>query len=173
MAALVLLAGCGAPGESAVEDTLERAWSQDTISMEVEAGMVSAEDVRGLQGARSSARAALGAVRAYAGDTVADLAGDAVGVASELVGDVGGTTVSPAARHAALMTARGWDVTNLELLKSRASDAEYVVHVRYDLSAVIAGRPQTIARDLDHVLRLASRDGNWVVVPAVRPAPPS
>jgi hypothetical protein len=163
----LMVAGCSQPGDSAVETAIERAWQQDTISMEVDAGLLTAEQAQGMKGARASTQVALGAVRAYAGSTAADVAGDAVGALSELAGDVGGAAVAPMARHAALMTARDWDATNLEVLQSRRSGGEYVLRVRYDIGASIAGRRQSVGRDLTQTIRLENRGGAWTIAPTI------
>lgn len=166
LSGLMLLGGCGRPSDSAVRHAIERAWQRDPITMQVDTGLLSAADARGLHGARSSTQAALGAVGAYAGSTVAQAAGDVVGVVSEFAKDVGGDAVAPAARQAALMSARGWRVTNLEVLDSRSSSSEYVFRVRYDVGAVIAGRDQVLGRDLTETVRLENGDDGWTVVPA-------
>jgi hypothetical protein len=127
--------------------------------MEADVGLIDRTEARRLQGAGSSAQVALGAVRTYAGDTVADIAGDVVGAASEAA--IGGVNGRPG--QAALITARDWDVTNLEILKSRKSHENYVMQLRYDLSAAVAGRRQAIATDLMQTTRLEYRDGRWVV----------
>ena len=163
----LLLAGCGGrPGDAEVERSLERAWDGDTVTMEVAAGMMKAEDAATMQGARTGARAALGAVRAYAGDTVAGLAADAVGGFGEFATGVSGLSGTAGARQAALLTAHDWDVGNLEVLDARAAEHGHVLRVRYDLAATMAGRRQSVARDLTQTIRLESRDGQWEVAPA-------
>lgn len=165
IALALALAGCGRPSDPAVEHALEQAWEGDTIGMEVHIGMLTREQAAGLNGARSTAHAALGVLRAYAGDTIGDLAADAAGTITEFTGEMGGTAAAPMARHVALMTARDWDVTNINVLQSRRSGAEYVVKVRYDVAATIAGRRQSVGRDLTQTLRLEKRNGDWAVVP--------
>lgn len=159
-----LLTGCSAPGETAVERALEKAWSEDTVSMEVATGMLTEDQARGLRGVQSSARATSELLRSYAGDTATKYIGDLFASATEFASEMAGSEDRAFARHTLMVTARDWDATNVELIASRQSDDDYVVQVRYDILATVAGHRQQIASDVVQTIRLESRDGAWQII---------
>lgn len=161
--ALLLAACSGKPGAAQAETAIENAWKADWLAMGKSTGVVTAEQAAGgaTRGMGSTARKAVELADRYGGVIGGGAAREVIDGAAGLARDFGVED----AKTLRYSLASAWQATNVEVIDSRASGNDYVIDVRYDIAAVLDGRPETIKRDVSQRLRLSQGDDGWMATP--------
>jgi hypothetical protein len=172
--ACALLSACGGLSDSDVEEALEQQWASDPRAM-ADAFEIT---IPGME--KGAARGAAQALQSlseaakdygYAGEVVADAAGGVMSEGGKIAGEFGIEGAEEFTEAVGLINATDWTVSNLEIISKRSSGDDHLAKVRYDLSAKVDGKMQTLQQDISHSVRLADVDGTLaIILPQAQPA---
>lgn len=165
--AFVLLSACGRLTESDVEAALEQQWEGDPRAMADAYGITIVGMEKGA--ARGTAQAIQSLREAaqdygYAGEVIADAAGGVISEGGKIAGEFGIEGAEEFSEAVGLVNATDWTVSNLEIISKRSSGDDHLAKVRYDLSAKVGGKMQSLQQDISHSVRLADVDGTLTIV---------
>lgn len=151
--------------DTTIETTLETAWREDRVTMARMARVnLPGMNPGALRGTATSINAARDVARTYAGSIASGVVDTAIGAAGDIAVDFGVPGASEMTTAVGLEDAR-WNLENLEVLNRRKSGSDYVIEVRYDVSAEMNDKVLRIGRDVSHTARLIEREGEWQVEP--------